>query len=51
MAIFNSDNVTGACPEVMEALIAANLGVASSYGNDKWSSNLQSKFSEIFETL
>ena len=50
MAIFNSDNVTGVCPEVMEALIAANSGVASSYGHDKWSSNLQSKFSEIFET-
>ena len=49
-SIFNSDNVTGACPEVMEALNAANSGIAASYGNDKWSSNLKSKFSEIFET-
>jgi len=48
--IFNSDNVTGACPEVIDALIVANSGVAASYGNDKWSSNLQNKFSEIFET-
>ena len=43
-SIFNSDNVTGACPEVMEALNAANSGIAASYGNDKWSSNLKSKF-------
>ena len=50
MALFNSDNVTGACPEVMDALIAANSGIAASYGNDKWTSNLQKKFSEIFET-
>ena len=51
MAIFNSDNVTGACPEVMEALIAANSGVASSYGNDKWSSNLQSKFQLSYKDI
>ena len=50
MALFNSDNVTGACPEVMDALIAANSGIEASYGNDKWSLNLQKKFSEIFET-
>ena len=50
MTLFTSDNVTGACPEVMDALIKANSGVAASYGNDKWSSNLQKKFSEIFET-
>ena len=34
MAIFTSDNVTGACPEVMDALIKANSGFAPSYGND-----------------
>ena len=50
MAIFTSDNVTGACPEVMDALIKANSGFAPSYGNDKWSLNLKNKFSEIFET-
>ena len=37
MTLFTSDNVTGACPEVMDALIEANSGVAASYGNDKWS--------------
>lgn len=31
---FASDNVAGAMPEVMEALIAANAGAASGYGSD-----------------
>ena len=50
MTIFSSDNVTGACPEVMDAIVAANEGNVESYGNDKWSTNLQKKLSEIFET-
>ena len=50
MTIFSSDNVTGACPEVMDAIVAANDGIVESYGNDKWSLNLQKKLSEIFET-
>jgi len=49
-ALFTSDNVTGACPEVMEAILASNSGIAESYGKDEWSSNLQTKLSEIFET-
>jgi threonine aldolase len=31
---FASDNVAGAMPEVMEAMIAANAGTASGYGSD-----------------
>lgn len=31
---FASDNVAGAMPEVMEALVAANAGTASGYGTD-----------------
>ena len=50
MTIFSSDNVTGACPEVMDAIIAANDGIVESYGNDKWSKDLNRKFSELFET-
>lgn len=50
MALFASDNVTCACPEVMDAVVAANDGVASSYGDDQWSSDLQNNLSEIFET-
>ncbi len=50
MVQFTSDNVTPACPQVMEALVAANIGASASYGNDQWSQKLQEKFSEIFET-
>ena len=46
---FASDNVTGACPEVLNALLKANDEDKTPYGNDELSKNLQSKFSEIFE--
>ena len=47
---FASDNVSSACPEVLDALIAANAGIASSYGADKHTADLQSSLSELFET-
>jgi threonine aldolase len=47
---FASDNVSSACPEIIEALITANSGIASSYANDKHSLHLNSLFSAIFET-
>ena len=46
---FASDNVTGACPEVLDAIIKANDGIAPPYGNDEISGVLQEKFSKIFE--
>ena len=46
---FASDNVVGACPEVLQAIINANDGIVPPYGNDEISSILQEKFSEIFE--
>ena len=46
---FASDNVTGACPEVLEAILKANDGDRTPYGNDQISTDLQNKFSEIFE--
>ena len=46
---FASDNVTGACPEVLEAILKANDEDRTPYGNDDLSKNLQDKFSEIFE--
>ena len=46
---FASDNVAGACPEVLEAIIKANDGDSTPYGNDQISTELQDKFSEIFE--
>tara|TARA_B110001452_G_scaffold4421_1_gene4101 strand:- start:577 stop:1629 length:1053 start_codon:yes stop_codon:yes gene_type:complete len=46
---FASDNIAGACPEVLDAILKANDGDSASYGNDDWSKILQIKFSEIFE--
>jgi threonine aldolase len=48
--LFTSDNVTSACPEVMDALIEANSGITGSYGDDEYSSRLKTKLSEVFET-
>ena len=46
---FASDNIAGACPEVLDAIIQANDGDSTPYGNDQISTGLQDKFSEIFE--
>ena len=46
---FASDNVAGACPEVLDAIIKANEGDSTPYGNDQISTELQDKFSKIFE--
>jgi len=41
---FASDNVSSACPEVMQALIKVNEGIAVSYGNDANSHNFTRLF-------
>lgn len=46
---FCSDNVTGACPEVLEALLACNQGSAMPYGGDDYTARLPGIFAEIFE--
>ena len=46
---FASDNVAGACPEVIDAIIKANDVDSTPYGNDQISTELQDKFSEIFD--
>ena len=46
---FASDNVAGACPEVLDAILKVNEGDSAPYGNDQISTELQNKFSEIFE--
>jgi len=45
-----SDNTSCACLEVMDAVIATNSGIASSYGDDACSLSLDAIFTEIFET-
>lgn len=46
---FRSDNVAGAAPEIMAALMQANTGDVSSYGADPWSTKLDAAFSALFE--
>ncbi len=47
---FWSDNTTGVAPEIMEALVKANQGVATAYGTDEATDRLAGLFSERFET-
>jgi threonine aldolase len=46
---FRSDNVTGAAPEILAALAAANEGSAASYGADPITARVQRRLSEVFE--
>jgi threonine aldolase len=46
---FRSDNVAGAAPQILEAVIAANRGTASSYGADEISARVEARLCEIFE--
>ena len=47
---FASDNYAGVCPEAWQALAAANLGYASSYGDDPWTDRACAELRELFET-
>ena len=51
MTIFSSDNVTSACPEVMDAINEANTVHIDSYGQDKWSKTLNKKFSDLDKVI
>lgn len=44
---FFSDNAAPACPQVMEALVAANL-LDTAYDGDSWSERLDGAFSDLF---
>ncbi len=46
---FGSDNVAGASPEILQALIACNDGAASSYGADEISARVEHKLAALFE--
>ena len=47
---FASDNYAGICPEVWQAMQAANCGFASSYGDDLWTERACAKIRTLFET-
>ncbi len=46
---FASDNYAAVCPEVWEAMAAANSGHASAYGEDEWTARASDSFREFFE--
>jgi threonine aldolase len=48
--IFNSDNVAGAAPEIVAALVAAATGPAMPYGADDWTASVEKKLAAAFET-
>ena len=47
---FASDNYSGVCPEALEALVEANKGHETSYGDDSWTKRACDLFRELFET-
>ena len=46
---FASDNAGPVHPRVMQALIEANEGHASSYGSDRWTQEAIRRIREVFE--
>jgi threonine aldolase len=46
---FRSDNVGGAAPEILEALVAAGSGTAAPYGDDDLTRRMVQRFSAVFE--
>ena len=51
---FASDNASGAHPDVIAAIVAANQGHALAYGDDGWTRECHARFAELFggvETL
>jgi threonine aldolase len=46
---FRSDNVGGAAPEILEAIIAANEGTAAPYGDDDHTRRMNERFAALFE--
>ena len=50
MIDYRSDNTGRAAPEILEALLRANIGTALGYGADEWTARLQQRFSDLFET-
>lgn len=47
---FASDNYAGACPEAVEAMLAANRGSAVAYGDDDWTQRASDCFRTLFAT-
>ncbi|GAB4296584.1 MAG: low specificity L-threonine aldolase [Desulfuromonadia bacterium] len=47
---FASDNYAGICPEALRAMVEANTGTTTSYGDDPWTDQACSLIRQLFET-
>jgi threonine aldolase len=47
--MFQSDNVVGASPKVLDAILRANAGAAGSYGADPWSLKVEQQLMQFFD--
>lgn len=47
---FRSDNISGAAPEILEAVVRSNHGTAGAYGEDDWTARVEGRLQEVFET-
>lgn len=47
---FKSDNEAPAHPAILEAIVEANRDFATAYADDRYSQQLDARFSEVFET-
>ncbi|HEX8756871.1 MAG TPA: low specificity L-threonine aldolase [Steroidobacteraceae bacterium] len=47
---FFSDNTASVCPQILEAITAANRGLAVAYGDDPWTQRLDGVLGEFFGT-
>ena len=47
---FRSDNTGRAAPELIDALVSANVGTDLGYGGDALTARLQARFADLFET-
>lgn len=50
IANFRSDNETPVAESVLRAMVEANQGTASAYGEDDWSLRLDERFTDLFGT-
>jgi len=49
MRNFESDNTSGASPEILDAVARVNAGSAASYGADEVTAGLAARFADVFE--
>lgn len=47
--IFGSDNMVGASPAVLQAIVQANAGEQASYGADTWCEQAEQRIAQVFQ--